>query len=65
MKEFFSENGKLSMSRLLTFILFIVAIGMWVFGVSTELTNNNMSIIQWSLVTSIGGKALQKFGEKK
>ena len=66
MKQFFcDEKGQLSMGRLLTFCLFIVAIGMWIFGVATELTANNTDIIQWALVTSIGGKAVQKFGEKK
>ena len=67
MKTFFENDAKLSMGRLLSFSLFIICCVMWIIIKLTkgELTNNDMSLIQWGWVTAIAGKAVQTFGEKK
>jgi hypothetical protein len=67
MKNFFENDAKLSMGRLLTFSLFIICTLMWVIIRFTkgELTNNDVTLIQWGWVSAIGGKAIQTFGERK
>ena len=67
MKQFFYDGEKLSMGRLLSFTLFFVCTGTWIIIKLTkgEVTVNDMSLIQWGWVASIGGKAVQKIGERK
>jgi len=67
MKNFFLDNGKFSMGRLLSFTLFFICCGMWILktALKIEISNNDMTLIQWGWLTSIGGKAIQKFAELK
>ena len=59
-KEFFQDNtGRYSMMRLLVFISVITALA----GGITGLMDNVM--VGSILAIAIGGKGLQKFGEKK
>ena len=66
-KLFLDDKGNLSMGRMLSFLLFFVCTLVWIIIKVTgkELTNNDMSLIQIGWITSIGGKALQRFAEKK
>lgn len=71
MVDFFKNDTKLSMGRLLTFLLFIVVTVVFCVKAFTseEITTNITSLIQWGWLTSLGGKALQaaaeKIGQKK
>ena len=66
MKKFFYDNNKLSMGRLLSFILFFICVGMWILLKikGAEVTDNDMNLIKWGWIAAIGGKAVQKFAEK-
>ena len=68
MKYFFKDkDGQFSMGRLLSFTLFFICVGMWIFIKATkgDLSNNDMTLIQTGWMTAIVGKAISKFGEKK
>lgn len=55
------------MGRTLSFLLFFICCGMWIFIKSTKGTvdMNDSNLILWGWGIAIGGKAIQKFGEKK
>jgi len=68
MKNFLTDSdGNLSMGRLLSMILFFICCGMWILktALKIEISNNDMTLIQWGWITAIGGKAIQKFAEAK
>lgn len=59
------ENGKLSLGRILSAVLFFVCIGMWLFIKITgkDLDTNDVVLIQWGWGISIIGKGISKFAE--
>jgi len=66
LKEFFLENSKLSMGRLLALLLFVIVSFAFLFKV---ITNNAITIVMRDLIlggwsVAIIGKGLQKFAEK-
>jgi len=68
MDKFFKDNdGNLSMGRLLSLVLFFTCTGMWIIIKFTTgvVDASDVTLIQWGWIAAIGGKAVQKFGEKK
>ncbi len=66
MKDFFKNDTKLSMGRLLSFSLFIIVTGTFVYKVitSVDLGPNTTNLIIWGWGISVGGKALQAATER-
>ena len=67
MKEFFSENGKLSLMRLMSFISLIASVIMGFILISKdfELSNIEFYIFLGFLFGAFAPKTIQKFAEKK
>ncbi len=67
MKMLKDNQGKLSSGRVMSFLLFLFANGFWAYKslhMMQPLTPEDVELIKWGNITAIGGKALQKFGEK-
>lgn len=68
MKLFTDDNGNLSIGRVLSATLFLVATGYLFYAKLTskiDIGSNDSMVIVWMYGIAIGGKALQKFSEKK
>ena len=68
MKTIFKDDdGNISSGRILSFCLFFIVTSVWVIAkiAGKEISNNDMTLIQWGWITAIGGKAIQKFAEVK
>lgn len=61
------NTGKPSAGRIMSFMLFLFSNAFWAYKslfLMEPLTPEDVELIKWGNITAIGGKALQKFGEK-
>jgi hypothetical protein len=68
MMQFFQNDTKLSMGRLLSFSLFVIVTAVFCYRSfvddGVDIPANITSLIQWGWITAIGGKAIQAAAER-